>query len=182
MLLFDVYDQDGLKHFRNHDKVNLMERTNEWTKTKENKGTFIHRKEYTVNGISYVVDGKHVKLNPSEREVSIAVLLSEKYGKKVELIPQVMYPQGIQTPDYLIDGERYDLKSPTGRGKNLLYGLIAKKYKQAHNFIIDITDCPLSMEDLERQAKRLYTSRRTGFLETIVFLKNGKIVKVLCRN
>ena len=179
---FDVYGQNRLKHFRKDDKVNFMERTNEWTKTQENKGTYISRKEYTVNGRSYVVDGKHVKLNPSEREMGIAVLLSEKYGKKVELIPQVMYPQGIQTPDYLIDGERYDLKSPTGKGKNLLYGLIAKKYKQAHNFIIDITDCPLSMEDLERQAKRLYTSRRTGFLETIVFLKNGKIVKVLCRN
>ena len=77
--------------FRKHDKVNLMERTNEWTKTKENKGTFIHRKEYTVNGISYVVDGKHVKLNLSEREVSIAVLLSEKYGKKVELCIRKAY-------------------------------------------------------------------------------------------
>lgn len=114
--------------------------------------------------------------------MNIAVLLSEKYGKKVELIPQVMYPQGIQTPDYLIDGERYDLKSPTGKGKNLLYGLIAKKYKQAHNFVIDITDCSLSMEELEKQAESLYKSQRTGFLETIVFLKNGKIVKVLSRN
>ena len=171
-----------MKHFRNHDKVNSMERTDEWIKSQENKGTFILRQEYTVNGISYVVDGKHVKLNPSEREMSIAVLLSEKYGKKVELIPQVMYPQGIQTPDYLIDGERYDLKSPTGSGKNLLYGLIAKKYKQAHNFVIDITDCSLSMEELEKQAENLYKSQRTGFLKTIVFLKNEKIVKVLSRN
>lgn len=84
--------------------------------------------------------------------MSIAVLLSEKYGKKVELIPQVKYPRGIQTPDYLIDGKRFDWKSPTGKGKNLLYGLIAKKYKQAHNFIIDITECPLSMEELQKQA------------------------------
>ena len=159
-----------------------MERTNEWIKPQENQGTFIHRKEYTVNGKSYVVDGKHVKLNLSECEMSIAVLLSEKYGKKVELIPQVMYPQGIQTPDYLIDGKRYDLKAPTGRGKNLLYGLIAKKYKQAHNFIIDITDCPLNIEELEKQAESLYKSQRTGFLETIVFLKNGESVKVLSRN
>ena len=111
--------------------------------------------------------------------MSIAVLLSEKYGKKVELIPQVMYPQGIQTPDYLIDGKRFDLKSPTGKGKNLLYGLIAKKYKQAHNFIIDITECPLSIEELEKQAESLYKSQRTGFLETIVFLKNREIIKVL---
>ena len=110
-----------------------------------------------------MADGKHVKLNPSEREVSIAILLSEKYRKKVKLIPQVMYPQGIQTPDYLIDGKRFDLKSPTGREKNLLYGLIAKKYRQAHNFVIDITNCPLSMEELERQAEHLYKSQRTGF-------------------
>ena len=177
-----MYGQDGLKHFRKHDKANFMERTNEWIKTQENKGTFIYRHEYTVNGITHVVDGNHVKLNPSDREMSIAVLLSENYGKKVELIPQVMYPQGIQTPDYLIDRERYDLKSPTGRGKNLLYGLIAKKYTQAHNFIMDITDCLFSMEELERQAESLYKSQRTGFLETIVFLKNGEIVKVLCRN
>ena len=178
---FDVYNQDGLKHFRKHDKVNFMERTNEWTKTQENKGAFIQRQEYTVNDRTYVVDGKHVKLNPSVREMSIAVLLSEKYGKKVELIPQMMYPQGIQTLDYLIDGKRFDLKSPTGKGKNLLYGLIAKKYKQAHNFIIDITECPLSIEELEKQAESLYKSQRTGFLETIVFLKNREIIKVLSR-
>ena len=54
-----------------------------------------------------------------------------------------------QTPDYLIDGERFDLKSPIGRGNNLLYGMIAKKKEQSHNFIIDITNCPLSMEELE---------------------------------
>lgn len=59
---FDVYNQDGLKHFRKHDKVYFMERTNEWAKTQENQGTFIFRQEYTVNGVSYVVDGKHVKL------------------------------------------------------------------------------------------------------------------------
>ena len=179
---FDVHEQDGLKLFRKNDKVNFMERTYEWTKAQENRGTLVFRQEYIVNGISYVVDGKHVMLNPSEREVSIAVLLGEKYGKKVELIPQVMYPQGIQTPDYLIDGKRFDLKSPTGRGKNLLYGLIAKKYKQVHNFVIDITNCPLSIEELEIQAEHLYKSQRTGFLETIVFLKNEEIVKVLCRN
>ena len=32
-------------------------------------------------------------------------------------------------PDYLIDGERFDLKSPTGSGKYLIKGLIAKKKK-----------------------------------------------------
>ena len=121
-----MYDQDGLNLFRKNDKVNFMQRTYEWTKAQENRGTLVLRQEYTVNDISYVVDGKHVKLNPSECEMSIAVLLSEKYGKKVELIPQVMYPQGIQIPDYLIEGKRFDLKSPTGRGKIFFTGLLPR--------------------------------------------------------
>lgn len=93
----------------------------------------------------------------------------------------MVFPQGIQTPDYLIDGERFDLKSPIGRGNNLLYGMIAKKKEQSHNFIIDITNCPLSMEELEGQAGRLYGSWRVSFLEKLVFMKNCEIVKVLSR-
>lgn len=136
---------------------------------------------YIINGKTYVVDGVHVILKPSERERKIAEILSSKYGKTVEFVPQIVYPQGIQTPDYLIDDERFDLKSPTGKGKNLLYGLIAKKKAQSHNFIIDISECPLNVEELERQAEQLYHSRRVCFLEKLVFIKNGKIVKVYNR-
>lgn len=158
-----------------------MEITKEWTKAHGKKGTVINTTEYIVNGILYQVDGKHVKLQPSEKEIAVAKILSAKYGKTVELIPQVSYPQGIQTPDYLIDGERFDLKSPTGKGKNLLYGLIAKKQKQSHNFIINVTNCPLSMEEPERQTNDLFRSPRTGFLEKIVFLKDDEVVKVFSR-
>ena len=45
-----------------------------------------------------------------------------------------------------------------------------------------ITNCSLIMEELERQAELSYKSQRTGFLETIVFLKNEEIVNVLCSN
>ena len=116
-----------------------------------------------------------------KKKLKIANVLSKRYGKAVDLIPQVMYPQGIQTPDYLIDGKRFDLKSPTGRGESLLYGLIAKKQKQSHNFIVDVTKCPLSIEELEKQAEDLYRSPRVGFLERIVFIKDEKVVKVFDR-
>ena len=134
-----------------------------------------------MDGTTYSIDGMHVVLKPSEQERKVAEILSSKYGKTVELVPQIMYPQGIQTPDYLIDGERFDLKSPTGKGRNLLYGLIAKKKKQSHNFIIDITNCPLNIEELEIQVERLYGSWRVGFLEKLVFIKNNEIVKVYSR-
>ena len=78
----------------------------------------------------------------------------------------------------MIDGERFDLKSPTGSGKNLLYGMIAKKKKQSPNFIFDITECPLSEDDIERQIYGLYISQHTKFIKKIVIVKNEEIIKV----
>lgn len=174
-------DKSAVKKLIFDDTLNIMDITDEWTKSKGKKGVVVEKQDYIVNGVLYKVDGKHVVLCPTVKEMEIADILKNKYGKNVELVPQVMFPQGIQTPDYLVDGERFDLKSPIGRGKNLLYGLIAKKRKQSHNFIIDVTDCPLKLEDLEKQAKDLYRSPRLGFLEKIVFIKDGKVEKVIFR-
>lgn len=161
--------------------INPMDITREWIKTKGIKGTIIEKQEYTINGTTYKVDGKHVILQPTNQEKGVAAILSGKYGKTVEFVPRVMVPQGVQTPDYLVDGERFDLKSPMGRGKNLLYGMLAKKKKQSPNFIFDITDCPLSGEDITRQIEGLYASRHTRFVEKIVVMKNGIILKVYNR-
>lgn len=117
-----------------------------------------------------------------KKKLKIANVLSKRYGKAVDLIPQVMYPQGIQTPDYLIDGERFDLKSPTGNGKNLLYSMVSKKSKQSPNFIFDVTACPLSEKEIERQMHGLYNSRHTKFIEKIVLVKYGKVQKVYSRH
>lgn len=154
--------------------------TKEWIK-KSKKGSVEEKLFYIVNGVKYMVDGKHIILNPTKREREVATILSEKHGKAVEFVPQVMYPPKIQTPDYLIDGDRFDLKSPIGRGKNLLYGMLAKKKNQSPNFIFDITDCPLPEDDIERQINELYASWHTRFVEKIVIVKNGKILKVYDR-
>jgi len=183
-LCFNSYKQNGVVHWTRGDetgKIGTMDITKEWTKTKGLKGSVSEKREYIVNGVPYKVDGNHVILHPTEQEREIARVLSEKYGKAVELVPQIMYPQGIQTPDYMIDGDRFDLKSPTGKGKNLIYGLIAKKHKQADNFVVDISDCPLSIEEIEMQIESLYTSPRTGFLEKVILMKGGEILKVYGR-
>lgn len=158
-----------------------MEITSRWTLTGDRGDSINEKKSYVVNGVEYKVDGKHVVLKPTEREKTVAAILSQTYGKTIEFVPQILLPPGIQTPDYLIDGERFDLKTLTGRGKNLLYGAIAKQKRQAHNFIVDVTNCPLETEELERQIKALYRSPRLGFLETLVLMKNGEVLKVYAR-
>lgn len=162
-------------------KVSSMDITKEWTKSKGIKGSVGEKKDYTVNGATYQVDGKHVILRPTEQEREVAAILSERYGKRVEFVPQIMVPQGVQTPDYLIDGERFDLKSPTGRSKDLFYNVVSKKRKQASSFIFDVTDCPLSKEEIGKQVEALYFSRHTRFINKIVVMKNGEILKVYGR-
>ncbi len=174
-------DKSGLQEMKPGDTIGSMDITHEWTKTNKVKGTVTEKQEYIVNGTTYKVDGKHVILRPTEQEKEVAAILSGKYGKTVELVPQIVFPLGIQTPDYLIDGDRFDLKSPIGRGKNLIYGLVAKKRKQSDNFIIDISGCPLSEEEIMRQIEGLYFSPRVGFLEKVVLMKNGEVLKVYDR-
>lgn len=154
--------------------------TEEWIKKKK-EGAVTEKLSYIVNGITYMVDGVHIVLEPSEVERGIAASLSEKYGKAVELVPKVNYPLGVQTPDYLIDGERFDLKSPTGKSKELFYNMISKKRKQASNFIFDLTNCPLSDNEIKRQIESLYFSRHTRFVDKIVVMKRGEVLKVYGR-
>ena len=124
------------------------------------------------------MDGRHIILHPTKQERAVATILSEKYGKVVEFVPQVLFPQGVQTPDYLIDGSRYDLKTPTGSGKNLLYSLLSKKRKQSPNFILDITNCPLDKDEIVQQIDGIFASRHTRFVEIIVLIKDSEIISV----
>ncbi len=181
----NFYKKDGTAHWTRKGtsgKIDFMDITDEWKKAKGTKGSTIERQEYIANGVKYKVDGKHVILHPTEQERKVARILCEKYGKTVEFVPQVLFPQGVQTPDYMIDGDRFDLKSPTGKGKNVIYGLIAKKRRQADNFIVDISDCPLSVEEIEKQIESLYISPRVGFLERIILIKGMEVLKVYARN
>lgn len=171
-------EKSGLQEVVLDDKISPMDITAEWTKNKGIKGRIVEKQEYMVDGINYKVDGRHVILHPTVQEKEIAVMLSEKYGKRIEFVPQVMYPQNIQTPDYLIDGERFDLKSPTGKGKNVLYDAIAKKRKQSPNFIFNLTGCPLNDNEVEKQINNIFHSRHTRFVEKIATIKNEQIVKV----
>lgn len=138
----------------------------------------IDLREYTVDGTTYKVDGKHVVLKYSQREKQIAEIISKKLGGEICMMPKVLFPQGIKTPDYLINGERYDLKSPTGIGKEVFRGMVKGKKKQANNFVFDISNCPLEMDEIERQIEGIYKSNRTDFVQTLVLVKGDDILKI----
>lgn len=140
------------------------------------KPEVVELQKYNVDGTTYIVDGKHVILDSTAHEKEVAKLLSAKLGKRVNIVPRVVSPQGVSTPDYLIGGKRYDLKEPEGSGKNVLYNMVHKKKSQANNFVFDISKCPLDYNAIKKQVGELYSSKYTSFVEEIIIIKDGRML------
>jgi len=152
-----------------------------WKMPTKKEGAVSDLLEYVFNGEKFQVDGKRVLLDYSEHERKIAEIIAKESGKKVEMVPRVTFPQNVQTPDYLIDGMKFDLKTPTGNGKNTLYGMVKSKKRQANNFVICADQTILSMEDIEEQIRGIYSSTHTSFVDIIVLVRDEKIMKVYAR-
>lgn len=163
---------------------NYIDVTTQWRETATpGSHTVQDLLEYTAKGVTYQVDGHNVVLDYSQHEKEIAELLEREFGGEIYMVPRINEPQGVSTPDYLFRGARFDLKSLKSGGKNVFYNVVAKKSAQAENFIFDITDCPLDDDkEINRQTELLFSSTHTKFIDTIVLLKNGEIIKVLKRN
>lgn len=133
------------------------------------------------NGNKYNIDNKNVKIKANQKEREVAKVLGKIYGGKVNLIPVVLSPQGIKTPDYMINGQKFDLKEPTGSSKNTIYDLFKGKKKQANNFIIDIHKSGLNREESIKQSQEIFNSKHREWIETIILIDDNKVFKILKR-
>lgn len=130
------------------------------------------------NGQKYHVDGKHVVLDYSQREKEVGEWLSKLFGKHVQMAPRVNYPKDIPTPDYLIEGMKFDLKDISGSGKNVFDNASKKAKEQAENIVFDITNTNLSEQEIFKQLEKIYKSGRRG-LNIAVLKKSDDLIDIL---
>ena len=133
------------------------------------------------DGTRYDVDNKYILFKTTEREKEVANLIGTIYGGEVRLIPVVLSPQNIETPDYIINGEKYDLKEIHGNGKNTLDTAISKKRNQSNNFIFDITQTEMTEKEAIHQINKIYDSKHRQWVDKIVLLKNTNVLKIYKR-
>ena len=81
------------------------------------------------------------------------------------MVPRVLNPPGIKTPDYIIDGEKWDLKTLSSKGKNVFYNLTKGKKEQANNFIFDISNIEVEDNWVENQIKSIYDSKNRNWIK-----------------
>lgn len=164
------------------DGKQFIEITQDWLKNATpNSHQVLDLQEYIQSGTKYKVDGRNVLLAYSSKEKHIAELLESTLGGEIYMVPRVINPQNISTPDYLFRGENFDLKELQGTSNHLLYNAIARKKRQANNFILDISSCPLSMGEIDRQVEEIYWSKHTRFVEKLIIIKDDEIVKIYFR-
>ena len=72
-----------------------------------------------------------------EKHEYTTVLFFTKLGFDVELIPQSNI-KGVHTPDIIIDGIKWEIKSPQGKSKASLEHAFRKARKQSENITIDL--------------------------------------------
>lgn len=132
-------------------------------------------------GVKYYVDGGYAILDHDDREKEVAQILSKTLGKHIQLVPRVEYPPGIQSPDYLINGARFDLKQIEGIGKNVIDTAVKEKKKQANNFVLDVSITSLKIEEINERIERLYRHPHRKWIENIVLLKNNEIIDIFER-
>lgn len=137
---------------------------------------------YTVKGITYAVDGHNVVLDYSAHEKEIAELLEREVGGEIYMVPRVNNPQGVSTPDYLFHGEAYDLKTiGKNAGVNTIFNRVKKAAGQARGFIIDVTSSGLDDDTIHEQIEKLFNRIDTNWVEEVVIIRAGAIVRVVKR-
>lgn len=138
--------------------------------------------EYTVDGTTYKVDGKHVLLDYKEKEKQVAELIEKEFGGEIYMVPRVLDPPKVSTPDYIFRGEKYDLKELSGTSGKLVYNRVSKMKKQANNFVLEISNCPLSEEEIRKQIEYVYWSKHTEFVDKFIVIKDNKVLNIFMRN
>lgn len=138
---------------------------------------------YTVNGITYNVDGHNVVLDYSTHEKEIAELLEQKLGGEIFMVPRVNAPQGISTPDYLFHGKGYDLKTiGADAGPKTILNRIKKAKKQANNFVVDVTAAEHLLDSLiHEQLEKIFRDKETLFVDEIIVIRGSGIIKIVKR-
>lgn len=147
-----------------------------------NSHPVLELQEYASGGATYKVDGHNVVLDHDAHEKEIAELLEREVGGEIYLVPRVNNPQGVPTPDYLFHGRGYDLKTLSEKaGPNTMFQRVKKAKRQSRNFIIDVSDTKLDREMIDQQISKIFWSENTRFVDEIVIINDGHIVRVAKR-
>lgn len=120
-----------------------------------------------------VIIHPNLKPRPEQHELNAAHILAEHFNTVVEFVPRSNMP----TADFLINGVIWELKSPTGSGKNNIQRQLQDAHHQSKNVIIDARRSKIHgariRSQVEYQFKIVRSVRRLLYIS-----KAGKVFEI----
>ncbi len=114
-----------------------------------------------------------MKPRPRQHEIEVAEILAGHFGVDVEFIPTT----NRSTPDFLIDGILWELKSPTGTGKNNIERQLKYAWHQSPNVIIHAGRSKMHGAKIRREVERQF--RIVKSVKRLLFIsKDDKVVEI----
>lgn len=176
------YVESAINNNQNNRVINFFDSIDEWKEVPKGEAKKVEDlQSWKHEGKEYRIDGKYVVLDYSRNEKEVADVIAKEYGKDIKMGPRVLNPPGIKTPDYIIDGEKWDLKTLSSKGKNVFYNLTKGKKEQANNFIFDISNIEVEDNWVENQIKSIYDSKNRNWIKCIIVIKNKVIIRAYKR-
>ncbi|MDR1016822.1 MAG: hypothetical protein LBL67_05120 [Coriobacteriales bacterium] len=110
---------------------------------------------------------------PAVHEIETAKILA-KFGHHVEfLVPN--RTKGVKTPDIIMDGLAWEIKSPIGKSRSTIQHAIKRAGHQAHNVILDLRRINLEQSVAISEARRQVAASRS-IQRLLVVTFSGKTV------
>lgn len=162
----------------------FVDRTAEWlSREPSTPKVDLHPKKVVLNGTEYTINGRSIRLDPSQAEIAAAQTMSSYTGKKATMMPQFTGSmRNISAPDFILgESEKWDLKELKGQSKDSIRNAIKDCKNQAHSFVIEIGNYKRTDEDAIVQAEKVFTAYNTQFVETLVVTKNNEILRVFAK-
>jgi hypothetical protein len=112
---------------------------------------------------------------PARYEISAADLLANYFKADVEFIPR----SNQKTPDFLINGITWELKSPTGRGKNNIERQLQSGLKQSYSIIFDSRRSKIHIAKIRNELNRQL--RLSKSMQRLLLIEKNKNIIELTR-
>ena len=119
------------------------------------------------------IDISELKNPPEKHEFLVAKIFSEQ-GKSVTFLPASNI-SGVHQPDFLIDGEKWELKSPKGSSRRTLQNNIHKAQSQSKNIIIDLHRIKLDEQKCISQISFEFEKRKS-INKILIITKKNEII------
>jgi len=112
---------------------------------------------------------------PEKHELETANFFAELGREVVFLMPS--RAKGVRTPDILVDGQRWEIKSPCGNSKRTIENNFRRALKQSENIIFDLRRIKLDEQLAISKIKRELSSQHSGKIRRIIIItKKYKIL------